>query len=67
MAVVERSSVRTDQRVNRGRAAGLVSRARQAADHHRNRRLDRGLRRRRIDAELLADLLNLLRAKMLMN
>ena len=65
--VVEEAPVRPQQRLDRRRTSRLIGRARHTADHHRNRRLNGTLRRRRVDAELLADLLKLFRTEMLLH
>src|SRR5512133_2990011 len=58
--------MRTKQRLDGACSGGLVRGARHSAYHHWHGRLNRALRRRWIDTQLLADLLDLLRAQMLL-
>src|SRR4029079_17984338 len=56
----QNSGVRAEELLDAARAAGLLRRARHPADDRRQRGVHRLLGLGRIDAELLADLLNLL-------
>src|SRR5206468_10884253 len=65
--VAEDPPVRPEELLDAACAAGLLCRTRQSADHRWQRRVHRLLRGRRIRAELLAYLLDLLRPEMLLD